>query len=81
MNFYYDFYLKVGSVRFFCGSGRTENRSGTEPEPSGSVRFYPILRKNAKKRIHSHPVIVQRRAIARWNPIIETHRMVVKSSL
>src|SRR6266498_1930487 len=60
---------------------RFGSRFGLEPKPSGSVRFYPILRKNAKKRIYGHSVIVQRRAIARWNPLIETRRMAVKSSL
>ena len=44
---------------------RFGSRFGLEPKPFGSVRFYPILRKNAKKRIHSHPVIIQRRAISR----------------
>src|SRR6266498_579721 len=60
---------------------RFGSRFGLEPKPSGSVRFYPILRKNAKKRIYGYSVIVQRRAIARWNPLIETRRMAVKSSL
>ena len=44
------------------------------------ILYFTILRRLTFHLISRHPMIVERCAIARWNRLITTSRMVVKSS-